>query len=181
MIKAEFFGNISVAYYNFFGLESPFMLIDNFQNAWERIFSPTQIFSKMWHFFAHWLQIFHLQFCGCLMDVDSTEAGFFAEQYATLFWLATVKGGCRWIRYGACVHIWHCFKLQQLQSVRPLALTTIPSLQHGTLPLTSQPSDTWKRGRPLLSALSKYMVFRHSDSKLHLRGAVDVCLYSGST
>ena len=85
MIKAEFFGNISVAYCNFLVWKVLLCLLIIFKMPESAFFPHSKIFQDATFFFAHWLQVFYRQFCGCLMDVDSTEAGFFAEQYATLF------------------------------------------------------------------------------------------------
>ena len=72
-------------------------------------------------------------------------------------------------------------KLQQLESVRPLALSPI-SAHHPSLPLTS---DTWKRTQAIIIRIcQKCMICRHSASKLcpncAMAGPFSACMYCGS-
>ena len=87
-----------------------------------------------------------------------------SAQYATLFWRSS--NGELWMPMdeigGACTFD-IVSKLQQLESVRPLALSPI-SAHHPSLPLTS---DTWKRTQAIIIRIcQKCMICRHSASKL---------------
>ena len=94
------------------------------------------------------------------MAVDSSAAGLsILRTSATLFqrWAWSIPMDQIWRESS----VWHCLELQQLQSVRPLALNAIWSLLTSSSSLVRHES-----GRtPSLSALSKYALCHHNVGK----------------